>query len=150
MEGKLVGRANPNPIKDTQIYEVEFPDGKVAELTANAIAKAMYTSINGNSNEYLLFDCIADHKKSDKALTNKTQFMRRSTAGWHLCVQWLDGSTSWQTLKDLKESYPLEVAEYAVTQGIENKPALNWRVMFVLNSLTSMDVYLHPLFFRLS
>jgi hypothetical protein len=63
---------------------------------------------------------------------NGKECMRRSTVGWHLCVQWLDGSTSWQTLKDLKESYPLEVAEYAVTQGIENEPAFNWWVTFVL------------------
>ena len=74
------------------------------------------------------------------SLTNKTQSMshngkkcmRCSTVGWHLCVQWLDGSISWQTLKYLKESYSLEVAEYAVTQGIENKPTFNWWVTFVL------------------
>jgi hypothetical protein len=105
---------------------VEFSDGEVAEPTANAITEAMYTLCDNNGNKYLLFNCIVDHKKSEKALTNKTQSMshngkecmRCSTVGWHLCVQWLDGSTSWQTLKDLKESYPLKVAEYAVTQGI--------------------------------
>ena len=42
MDGNLVGRADPNPVKDTRTYEVEFPDGEVAELTANAIAEAMY------------------------------------------------------------------------------------------------------------
>jgi hypothetical protein len=139
-DGNLVGRADPNPIKDTRTYEVEFPDGEVAELTANAIAQAMYASCDDDGNEYLLFDCIVDHKKNDKALTKETQpmshngrtSMRRSTAGWHLCVQWLDGSTSWQSLKDLKESYPLQVAEYAVIQGIDNEPAFNWWVTFVL------------------
>ena len=139
-DGNLVGRADPNPVKDTRTYEVEFPDGEVAELTANAIAEAMYASCDDDGNEYLLFDCIVDHKKSDKALTKKTQpmshngkeCMRRTTAGWHLCVQWLDGSTSWQSLKDLKESYPLQVAEYAVMQGIEDEPAFNWWVTFVL------------------
>jgi hypothetical protein len=111
-DGNLVGVANPNPIKDTRTYEVEFPDGEIAELTANAIAEAMYAQCDDDGNEYLLFDCIVDHKKSDKALTNATQgfshngkeCMRRSTVGWHLCVQWLDGSTSWQSLRDLKES----------------------------------------------
>ncbi len=139
-EGILVGHADPNPIKDTRTYEVEFPDGEIAELTANAIAESMYASCDDDGNEYLLFDSIVDHKKSNKALTKETQHMshngkkamRRSTVGWHLCVQWLDGSTSWQTLKDLKESYPLEVAEYAVIQGIDNEPAFNWWVNFVL------------------
>ena len=139
-DGNLVGVANSNPIKDTRTYEVEFPDGEIAELTANAIAEAMYAQCDDDGNEYLLFDCIVDHKKSDKALTNATQgfshngkeCMRRSTVGWHLCVQWLDGSTSWQSLRDLKESYPLQVAEYAVTQGIDSEPAFNWWVPFVL------------------
>ena len=75
LEGNLVGQADLNPIKDTWTYEVEFPDGKVAELVANAISEAMYTLCDNNGNKYLLFDCIIDHKKSDKALTNKTQPM---------------------------------------------------------------------------
>ena len=139
-DGELFGSADPDPIKDTRTYEVEFPDGEIAELTANAIARAMYSSCDDDGNEYLLFDCIIDHKKNDKALTAETQSMRhngkesmrRTTTGWHLCVQWLDGSTSWQSLKDLKESYPLEVAEYAVAQGIDDDPAFNWWVSFVL------------------
>jgi hypothetical protein len=131
---------DPNPIKDTRTYEVEFPGGEIAELTANAIAEAMYAQCNDDGNEYLLFDCIVDHKKNNKALTQKTQpmrhngrdSMRRNTVGWYLCVQWFDGSTSWQSLKDLKETYPLQVAEYAVAQGIENEPGFNWWVPFVL------------------
>jgi len=111
-DGNLFGVLDPNPIKDTRTYEVEFPGGEIAELTANAIAEAMYAQCDDDGNEYLLFDCIVDHKKNDKALTNKTQplvhnvrkCMRRNTVGWHLCVQWFDGSTSWQSLKDLKET----------------------------------------------
>ena len=139
-DGNVIGKADPNPIKDTRTYEVEFPDGEIAELTANAIAEAMYSACDHDGNEYLLFDCFVDYKKSDKACTKEGQemvhngkkAMRRTTAGWHLCVQWLDGSTSWQSLKELKESYPLQVAEYAVMQGIDDEPAFNWWVDFVL------------------
>jgi hypothetical protein len=49
-----------------------------------------------------------------------------------ICVQWKDGSTSWQSLKDLKEAYPIAVAEYAVAQGIDDEPAFNWWVPHVL------------------
>jgi hypothetical protein len=49
-----------------------------------------------------------------------------------LCVQWKDGSTSWQSLKDLKEAYPVAVAEHAVAQGIDDEPAFNWWVHVVL------------------
>ena len=46
--------------------------------------------------------------------------MRKITKGWHLCVQWRDGTTTWERLADLKESNPVEVAEYLVAQGISN------------------------------
>ena len=44
-----------------------------------------------------------------------------------LC-QWKDGSEDWVPLKDLKDSYPIQVAEYAVAVGITNEPALAWWV----------------------
>ena len=54
--------------------------------------------------------------------------MRRSTKGWQLCILWKDGSSSWEKLSDLKESHPVEVAEYAVAQSLELEPAFNWWV----------------------
>ena len=44
----------------------------------------------------------------------------------------MDGSTSWLTLKELKESNPIETAEYAVAMGIEKEPAFAWWVKHVL------------------
>jgi len=38
-------------------------------------------------------------------------------------VKWKDNSTSWETLTDLKESYPIQVAKYAVVQSIDGEPA---------------------------
>ena len=51
--------------------------------------------------------------------------LKRTTVGWDLCVQWKDGSTSWEKLSDLKECYPVQTAEYAVAQQIAEKPAFN-------------------------
>ena len=61
----------------------------------------MYSACDHDGNKYLLFDCFLDYKKSDKACTKEGQAMvhngkkamQQTTAGWHLCVQWLDGST---------------------------------------------------------
>jgi hypothetical protein len=39
---------------------------------------------------------------------------------------------SWEKLSDLKESHPIETAGYAVTMGINHKPAFNWWVPHVL------------------
>ncbi len=58
--------------------------------------------------------------------------LKRSTIGWQVCCQWKDGSTSWENLAYLKESHPIETAEYAVTKGIDHEPAFNWWVLHVL------------------
>ncbi len=58
--------------------------------------------------------------------------MKCSIIGWQVCCQRIDGSTSWENFADLKDSHPLETAEYAMTQGIDHKPAFNWWVPHVL------------------
>ena len=45
-----------------------------------------------------------------------------------MLVEWKDGSTSWTKLKDLKESIPIEVVEYAVANRIVDEPAFKWWV----------------------
>jgi hypothetical protein len=48
-------------------------------------------------------------------------------------VEWRDGSTSWLPLKQLKETNPVEVAEYAKANNkIDNEPAFEWWVSTVL------------------
>jgi hypothetical protein len=43
--------------------------------------------------------------------------VRKKTKGWNLCVECTDGTTSWELLADLKESNPVEVAEYAAAKS---------------------------------
>jgi hypothetical protein len=70
---------------------------------------------------------------ADRFVTvNGWQYHRKLTAGWSLCVLWKDGSTSWEKLSDLKEYYPVEVAEFAKAQDIDHEPAFAWWVPFVL------------------
>ena len=47
-------------------------------------------------------------------------------------MQWKDGSTNWVALKDMKESYPIQVAEYAIASHISMEPAFAWWVPHVL------------------
>lgn len=49
-----------------------------------------------------------------------------TTKGWHICISWKDGSTSWHTLADIKNSYPIQLAEYAVQNNLQNQPAFSW------------------------
>jgi hypothetical protein len=59
---------------------------------------------------------------------NGRRHRRITTKGWKLCDQWKDGSTSWEPLSDLKEAYPVQTAEYVVTNKLEHQPALAWWV----------------------
>ena len=47
-------------------------------------------------------------------------------------IEWKDGSTNWVSLKDIKESYPVEVPEFALATCISMEPAFAWWVPFVL------------------
>ena len=139
-DGNLIGRANRNPVLDTSIYEVEFEDGRTEAFAANAIAEHLYAQVDEQGFQYLLIDEIIDHKKDGSAVAaddgyvfvNGRRCPRRTTKGWKLCVQWKDGSTSWEPLKDLKESNPVEVAEYAVANKLVSEPAFNWWVPYTI------------------
>jgi hypothetical protein len=83
---------------------------------------------------------IEDHRILDDAVpvsegyytTNSGQKRKtRTTRGWELAVQWKDGLFDWIALKDLKDSYPVELAEYALSRGIQNEPAIAWWVPYV-------------------
>lgn len=139
-DGSVVGRANANPILDTRTYDVEFPDGQIVEMAANVIAQNMYSMCDEEGNQYLLLAGIVDHRKEAGAVSRADMYIqkgsnthiRKSTRGWRLCVEWKDGSTSWERLADLKESNPVEVADYAIAKGIDSEPAFAWWVPYTI------------------
>ena len=99
-----------------------------------------------------MFDSIVDYKRSITSLCKADQtavrpngrtYMRRSTKGWELCVQWKDGSTTWEKLADMKESHPIECAEYAASQDIASEPSFNWWVPHVLRKRSQIRANLN-------
>jgi hypothetical protein len=60
----------------------------------------------------------------------------KTTKGWHLFVEWKDVTTSWERLAAIKESNPVEVAEYAATKILLNSPAFIWWAPRVLQKRT--------------
>ena len=129
---------NYNPILDSSTYEVQFSDGTTDEVAANVIAECMFSQVDSEGHHYQILKEISDHKKNWDALSvsegfhtrkNSSQKIpRKTTKGWELLVEWCDGSMDWIRLADLKESYPVQLAEYAVANGIDNEPAFNWWV----------------------
>ena len=57
---------------------------------------------------------------------------KRTTKGWKLLIEWVDGSMDWVRLAEMKEAYPVQVAEYATANGIAHEPAFNWWVHKVI------------------
>jgi hypothetical protein len=96
--GNPVGHANSNPILDTRVYEVEFPDGSVHDYAANILAEALYAQVDVDGNRFLLLKEIIDHKKDATALTKSQTAIRNerrsqnptrklTTKGWSLLCQ---------------------------------------------------------------
>ena len=141
LDGSPIGRAHTNPLFDTREYDIEFTDGSIEKYTANVIAENMFAQVDSEGSQYLIMDEIVDHKKDNTAIPISDGFIRSqngnekpkiTTKGWKLLVQWKDNSVSWEKLKDLKESNPIELAEYAVANRIVDEPAFKWWVPHVL------------------
>ena len=131
-DGELVGNSDPNPIKDTSIYIVDFDDESPSqEVTANIIAENIFSQIDDDGHERLVISEIIDHRTTKNIVTN-SQEGSKTTIGWLLCAECVDGSTLWLPLADLKEANPIETAEYAVSRGIDKEPAFSWWVPHVL------------------
>ena len=81
-------------------------------------------------NRYRLMDHIVDHRKDNNMVCKDNQdvtvngkgYRKKATRGWQLCIEWKDNSTTWERLCDMKESYPVKVAEYAEAVGISDEP----------------------------
>jgi hypothetical protein len=139
--GLPIGRQHENPLLDSRIYEVEYPDGYKASLSANMIAQNMFAHVDEEGNRYVLFDAIIDSRTDGNEVRQQNAFIksknggkrrRETTKGWEILVQWKDGSTTWESLKDMKECYPVQISEYAVKQRIAEEPAFAWWVPHVL------------------
>ena len=100
----------------------------------------MYAQCNSEENEYLLLEALIDYHEDNKAnylLDKRTTVWDRpvtckTTAGWQICCQSKDSSTSWEKLSELKESNPVQTPEFAVVQEIDHEPAFNRWVKHVL------------------
>ena len=141
-DGKVTGTYDNNPFLNSIIYDVEFPDGQVKEYAANIIAENMLTQVDSDGMSTTLMEAIVDHRRDDeKALQHHDKYvqtkngrrhLRKTTKGWELLIKWKDKSESWIKLADMKESHPVEVAEYARARGIDKEPAFEWWVPHTL------------------
>ena len=140
-DGETIGIYDNNPILNTMVYDVEFPDGEAREYSANTIAENIYAQVDTEGHSYNILDGIVDYKKLDNAISKEDKYivtksgqrrLRKSTIGWKLLVAWKDGSEQWIPLSAMKASNQIEVAEFAVARGIDDEAAFCWWVPYTL------------------
>ena len=144
--GNPVGEANPNPILDTRIYELQFPNGRIEEYAVNMIAENLFQQADEDGWDSGIIEEFMDLRKDDTIAVPKEKGTYHNSAGvernvittkgWEVQVRWRDKSTSWISLKAAKEGDPLGLAELAVTMKVQDEPAFKWWISHVLRQRT--------------
>ena len=109
--GKRMGQLHSNPILNTRLYDVEFPDGTEKKFTANIIAQNMYSQCDADGNQYLLMDATTDHKKDQMEIektnavivVNVRPQQQKTTKGWFFYILWKYRTTTWERFAEIKE-----------------------------------------------
>jgi hypothetical protein len=135
----VAGAYDENPCLNAMICKVRFPNGQLKEHAANVIAENMLTQVDSDGFSLTAMEAISNHRKNEAAAVPKTdkkhltttsgqKRLRKTTVGWSLLVKWADGSESWIQLRDMKESHPIEMAEFAKARSTADEPAFAWWV----------------------
>ena len=138
-QGKVIGNTDENPILNTLIYDVEFPDGNIKKYSANVIAENVFVNCDYEGYYSSMMACILDHKRDGSALRMNEKYiksqngqmkLRQTSVGWSFLVRMKDGTESWTSLRVLKESNHVDIAEYVLARKINNEPEFAWWVPY--------------------
>jgi hypothetical protein len=78
--GRPIGvKAPGQPMLDTRMYEVEFPDGSMEVVMANLIAENLYSQVDAEGNSFSVIKEIIDHCKDGHALLKDDGFLITKT-----------------------------------------------------------------------
>lgn len=141
-DGATTGIFDDNPALNTLIYDVQFPNGMIEQYGANIIAQNVMDQVEDESGHYSArLKSVLDHRRQGNAVSKAKRYitsrngqrkLRQSTAGWMFLVEYTDGRKDWMQLKDLKETNPVEIAEYVTARGIDDEVAFQWWVPYTL------------------
>ena len=80
-DGISIGTTNDNPILDFRIYEVEYPDGHRASLSANAIAENLFAQVYDEGHRSVLLQYIFYHCVNGREVTKEHAFIISHNGG---------------------------------------------------------------------
>ena len=61
--GKYVGKTNPNPMLDSRVFTVRFPDGDEKDISYNILSEHLYSQVDEEGNYYYIYKEIINHHK---------------------------------------------------------------------------------------
>jgi hypothetical protein len=110
-DGSPIGHKNKNPLLDSRIYIVKFPDNEMKDVGFNILAEHLFSQMDKDGNRFRFFRRIIGHRRNankiDKEdqirITGKIKIKKKTLAGWALEVEWCDGDTASIELKTMKE-----------------------------------------------
>ena len=137
-KGRYVGAPSDLPEFNSIILECQCWDGQIRNYAANVIAEEMANQADDSECYSTDLRRICNHRRDGDAVTNQQLSSKEgskhrcTTKGWKLQCEFEDRSKEWIALSDLKESYPVHVAQYAVANNIDDEPAFKWWVPYTL------------------
>ena len=80
-DGIPIGTANDNPILDTQIYEVKYPDGDQASLSDNAIDENLFAQVDNEGHRSVMLQDIVENRLNGREVTKEHVFIISQNGG---------------------------------------------------------------------
>ena len=96
-EGNPIGQYDPNPMLNTRVFDIMFPNGANQQYLANVIAESLYENSDAEDGyRYQLIDVILDHqkinnvvKKANGIVVSKNGQSKKKiiTKGWKFLIR---------------------------------------------------------------
>ena len=67
------------------------------------------------------------------------QVKKKTLAGWDIEMEWVDGTSLWSPLKEVKNSNSVELAKYAMHNRLNVEPAFDWWVWDTLKQKETLN-----------
>jgi hypothetical protein len=124
---------------------IKYEVGELKKYAANILAENILSQVDDEGHNILLMRDLVDYKKGNGiavSIRSGQRRLRKTTQGWSFLVSWKDWIESWVKLAELKDFYPIDLAEFAKARGIANEPAFAswvphtlWRRAAILSSV---------------
>ena len=112
------------------------------ECSTNIISENMLTQVDSKGYSLTMINSIIYYEPDESLAVPKldryvgTKLCQRCpiklTQGWKLLIQFSDESKSWISIKDMKESNPVETADFSKAHNIDDELMFVWWVPYTL------------------